>query len=472
MKKFTSMASVALLATIGFAANAQSIGTPHVVSPDNPYLIDVPTLQIVWLQQDGIPVENLSFKDNVSKSINFSLNGSDYSVDAEIVDIDYDADGNGPANYSNACLQVTPQALIEAGCEIEYLGKAISGTYAYSIPAGLVGTETASNEKLDYNFTVYPISPYTLTTDPTSSKHRAMVYTPEELSPVIFTCVNNASVAPTGISKDISVSVNDMKGELIKMLSGANDSTLNIDNGGVVFNGTENFQINLGGKGFPMPGDEGVMIDGRQSLPTDTLLYEVIIPKYFVCIGGNFIIGGNYVYLFYVSKSLSVEEPAPSEGVKVSFEFTGIGLTDEAYTYVTLSNPDDNTPIVLTSNEFVYNYTTPVSTLVLSLNDPKEYEMTITNEGLENGEGYVEIEEDMTTGSFYLYFGDYPEEINALPPFVVEISPAGLTGVGAIEKDNQYRVYNMQGMKVMEGSNLDGLSKGMYIINGKKIVIR
>lgn len=48
----------------------------------------------------------------------------------------------------------------------------------------------------------------------------------------------------------------------------------------------------------------------------------------------------------------------------------------------------------------------------------------------------------------------------------------GVEKVNLNENDGIYRVYNLQGVKVMEGTDLNGLDNGLYIINGKKVIIR
>lgn len=46
----------------------------------------------------------------------------------------------------------------------------------------------------------------------------------------------------------------------------------------------------------------------------------------------------------------------------------------------------------------------------------------------------------------------------------------GISQVDGIKKALQGKVYNLQGQYV--GSSLQGLSKGVYIINGKKVIIK
>ena len=49
-------------------------------------------------------------------------------------------------------------------------------------------------------------------------------------------------------------------------------------------------------------------------------------------------------------------------------------------------------------------------------------------------------------------------------------STTGISQVEGIKKALQGKVYNLQGQCV--GSSLQGLSKGVYIINGKKVIIK
>lgn len=46
----------------------------------------------------------------------------------------------------------------------------------------------------------------------------------------------------------------------------------------------------------------------------------------------------------------------------------------------------------------------------------------------------------------------------------------GISQVEGIKQALQGKVYNLQGQCV--GSSLQGLSKGVYIINGKKVIIK
>ena len=58
--------------------------------------------------------------------------------------------------------------------------------------------------------------------------------------------------------------------------------------------------------------------------------------------------------------------------------------------------------------------------------------------------------------------------------YVVEVGTAGVQTVEKEINDGVYRVYNLQGVKVYEGNNEDALKslgKGLYIVNGKKVML-
>lgn len=68
--------------------------------------------------------------------------------------------------------------------------------------------------------------------------------------------------------------------------------------------------------------------------------------------------------------------------------------------------------------------------------------------------------------------------IDYLSPFaIVSVTVANGNISTKVEKvgnsENEiYTVYNLQGVKVMEGKDLSGLDNGLYIVNGKKVIIR
>ena len=82
---------------------------------------------------------------------------------------------------------------------------------------------------------------------------------------------------------------------------------------------------------------------------------------------------------------------------------------------------------------------------------------------------------DAATGNFTIYAGsDQAKEQTGDPRWLVEFDPnlSGIDGINAAATLNG-AVYTINGIKVREaGETLKGLSKGMYIINGKKYVVK
>lgn len=58
------------------------------------------------------------------------------------------------------------------------------------------------------------------------------------------------------------------------------------------------------------------------------------------------------------------------------------------------------------------------------------------------------------------------------PNTTVAVTASGSTAVTGIEAGNDFEIYNLQGMKVSKKSNMKTLTPGIYIINGKKTIIR
>jgi hypothetical protein len=82
---------------------------------------------------------------------------------------------------------------------------------------------------------------------------------------------------------------------------------------------------------------------------------------------------------------------------------------------------------------------------------------------------------DAATGNFTIYAGsDQAKEQTGDPRWLVEFDEnlTGIDGINAAATLNG-AVYTINGIKVREaGETLKGLSKGMYIINGKKYVVK
>ena len=72
-----------------------------------------------------------------------------------------------------------------------------------------------------------------------------------------------------------------------------------------------------------------------------------------------------------------------------------------------------------------------------------------------------------------LYYADNTSDTENMSLVTLSFSYSTTTGISQVEGIKQAlqgKVYNLQGQCV--GSSLQGLSKGVYIINGKKVIIK
>ena len=72
-----------------------------------------------------------------------------------------------------------------------------------------------------------------------------------------------------------------------------------------------------------------------------------------------------------------------------------------------------------------------------------------------------------------LYYADNRSDTENMSLVTLSFSYSTTTGISQVEGIKQAlqgKVYNLQGQCV--GSSLQGLSKGVYIINGKKVIIK
>ena len=106
--------------------------------------------------------------------------------------------------------------------------------------------------------------------------------------------------------------------------------------------------------------------------------------------------------------------------------------------------------------------------------------VTWLNETVPGGTGVVLISEDMSlfTGALIpdqLADFDYENSPFYYSTYFIFSDTAGVESVITQPQDGVYRVYNLQGVKVMETndvSEINNLSKGIYIVNGKKVVVK
>ena len=107
------------------------------------------------------------------------------------------------------------------------------------------------------------------------------------------------------------------------------------------------------------------------------------------------------------------------------------------------------------------------------------------NENLPGGTGVVKFSDDMTVMAGAVVKDMFSETLQK--EIVYKYNTYIITGLTGLEEagveeiskdlnmDSNYRVYNLQGVKVMEtkdAAGLKSLPKGIYVINGKKVIIK
>lgn len=116
--------------------------------------------------------------------------------------------------------------------------------------------------------------------------------------------------------------------------------------------------------------------------------------------------------------------------------------------------------------------------------EPAEYRLSLEN-GVSIEDGFVvviDLEDlDLTVGqkyeltvpAYYFYVGETNEandEVTYIFTYGDEEGELPSTGVSSLEVEALQGVYNLQGVKV--GNSLEGLAKGLYIVNGKKVLVK
>lgn len=165
-------------------------------------------------------------------------------------------------------------------------------------------------------------------------------------------------------------------------------------------------------------------------------------------------------------------EPTSVEGVDVTINFTGTGLEDDAFNYVSVI--DAITPVMVDSNNFTYTYRYPESALNLYFVPAEGYLVNVSCKTAD-GIAYGEVLEDETRGvgamALTIPVEDATDDSSLIPEglvITVEVSADKTEAVSTIGSSiDNAEIYNLQGIKV----NKNNITKGLYIINGKKVMI-
>lgn len=199
--------------------------------------------------------------------------------------------------------------------------------------------------------------------------------------------------------------------------------------------------------------------------------YVLVIPRGYVEVAygdyDEFVENPEIVYPFTLGESSSVESnyeiSGPTEGI------INIYWTDESVCDIWYNFPYDCYLIAEDGREIdlVKNIPGQAGQITIVDSDPYGLDIDLTSLNLADGE-YILV---IPRGFLEVAAEDY-DIIEVNPEIVYPFTYGSSTGVSGIENDGIYRVYNLQGVQVMEGSDLNSLENGIYIVNGKKIVVR
>lgn len=169
------------------------------------------------------------------------------------------------------------------------------------------------------------------------------------------------------------------------------------------------------------------------------------------------------------SFDIEVIEPVQEVDYTVTFEFSGI---ENAYGYVVIFDMENEELYRPESSVFELSYTEG-TILSIALDSEEEYGLMVTCDKPQ-GEGVYQL---MSMGTemgpqygLALYAGADGYT------FKVDVSGAdAVKGLEAEAAEGIVRVYNLQGIEVMKAENgeeLNGLTPGVYIVNGSKKIVR
>ena len=186
--------------------------------------------------------------------------------------------------------------------------------------------------------------------------------------------------------------------------------------------------------------------------------------------------------IYYIDKNPVTLNPFPgAPKYTVSVDILNERKTNGVY-YVANSQ-DFETEVTISVTDGIFSESVNLYVLSLMNNGYFHFEQTypLDLEIIRAGESYTYNTNidfpGAELGTIY-YIGVLVGNSNTLAtrevPFVAESNEAGIEQITTAPEDGIYRVYNLQGMKVLETPNayeLKNLPKGLYIVNGKKILM-
>lgn len=485
MKLFYKLYGIAILGALTFSANAESLPTPTMLFPTGTTctLDDVKNFILDW-GEDIDFVDPLSTTADLYEGFSLQQAASLYGVefDDEItsfqtVKIDcpegsafeteelciylFSYDPEGGSGFKTRAMQssgITPlgMAIVDNMPTGDIFPYEMSGKYTLHIPAGLVcrkGDPSVQNEDFDYTFNVMDYSYAAPTWTPEPSNISDVDYTPEELSAVRVTFETATSIEFANGKSGITYTAG-VYGSTPNALS---EDCVEIDGNALVLD-----LSNLTSGSWEISIPTGYLIlDGTLASTEDKASYNV----------GVFSAVAEFAY------------DADSSVITVTWEdVTAVTVDDLTGIYLagaTEANGDFNLP--LSTDEVSVEGASLV--VDLSALTPAElpdgsYRLILAENSLvltANGKEWSN-----TTSYFNFTFVNPNEEPGTDEPGTDEPGTdepgegGDTDGIAGIEADANglFTVYTLQGNKVMTGTDLNGLGKGLYIINGKKVILK
>lgn len=146
--------------------------------------------------------------------------------------------------------------------------------------------------------------------------------------------------------------------------------------------------------------------------------------------------------------------------------------TSEAVTFKFVANTGDFNPTIAPGTSKATNVTFQ-GNYVPKNGTGAEYGLQKATVGNDNALTFKRIGTGATIGTFRAYFTLNDNTANAVA-FSIKFPGNGTTGIGNINAETNAKaakgIYTLDGRKVSEGASLNNLPKGIYIVNGKKII--
>ena len=179
---------------------------------------------------------------------------------------------------------------------------------------------------------------------------------------------------------------------------------------------------------------------------------------------------GQYQWPYYFANIQPMEGGEIEEEVNVTINLTSTTTEGDLSAYVTVAYEETEDGIEgeaeFVSNSFNATFLVPT---VINITPKEGYKANVSSTQASESVILTAPAEGTTEWTIEILPGA-PEVII----FNVDVIDLVAVGVNSLDAENDYKVYNLQGVRVLESKDAKGLDRlpaGIYIINGKKVVI-